>query len=240
MKKHIPNTITSMNILCGVIGVIFAFKGRFDLAFPLMIAAAVFDFFDGLAARMLNAYSEMGKELDSLCDVVSFGVLPSVMLYQLMKICSFSESWWCYVPVLVAVFSAIRLAKFNIDDRQHTSFLGLPTPAAALMCGSLCYFVAYEPANFLSTWSAGHVFIPVLSIIICALLVCEIPMFSIKFGKGIESAKGENAKRIAFIANVLLIIAIVASFGLNWALVVLFSLTVYVLMNIVFAIIPHK
>ena len=82
IKKYIPNAITSMNLVCGIIGVIFAFKARFDLAFYMMIAAAVFDFMDGLAARALGAYSDMGKELDSLCDMVSFGVLPSVMLYE--------------------------------------------------------------------------------------------------------------------------------------------------------------
>lgn len=240
MKRHIPNFITSMNILCGVVGVIFAFKGRFDVAFPLMIAAAAFDFCDGLAARMLGAYSDFGKELDSLCDVVSFGVLPAVMLYRLMQICSFGENWCCFVPVVITVAAALRLAKFNIDDLQHSSFLGLPVPVQAMVSGSLCYFVAYEPSNFLSTWSAGNLFIPLLSVVLSALMVSRIPMFSMKFGKGTESGGSDKGKRLAFAVNVLIIIAIVASFGLNWSLVVLFSFVVYVLMNVVFAITLKK
>lgn len=120
--SYIPDFITSMNLLCGVIGVVFAFKCRFDMAFYFMLAAAVFDFLDGFVARLLGAYSDLGKELDSLSDVVSFGVLPSVMLYSLMKTFMFGESLVCWVPLLIAVFSGIRLAKFNVDTRQHSSF----------------------------------------------------------------------------------------------------------------------
>ena len=130
--------ITSLGLACGVVGVVFALEGRIWLAFPLMLAASVFDFCDGLAARALDAYSDLGKELDSLSDMVSFGVLPAVMLYNLMKTCTFSSSAWCLVPLLLAVFSGLRLAKFNVDPRQHRSFVGLPTPVAALLCGSLC------------------------------------------------------------------------------------------------------
>ena len=106
-KQHIPNAITSMNLLCGVLGVIAALEGRFDWAFYLMLAGAVFDFCDGLAARALKVVSSTGKELDSLSDVVTFGVLPSVMLYELMRVCTFSNSIWCYVPLLIAVFSLL-------------------------------------------------------------------------------------------------------------------------------------
>lgn len=234
LKKHIPNTITSMNLLCGTLGVIAAFKGRFDAAFILMLAAAVFDFCDGLAARALGAYSEMGKELDSLADMVSFGVLPAAMLYNLMKVCTFSDSIWCLVPVVITVFSGLRLAKFNVDERQHMSFIGLATPACAMICGSLCYFVAHDQNNFLAAWCAADVFIPVLSVVLAALLVCEIPMFSMKFSK--DGDKITANKRIAFLVNVAIIVLIVAVLGLNWSLVVLLSFIVYILMNIVFAI----
>ena len=133
--KHIPNTITSTNLLCGVLGVICTLKGSLDTAFILMLAAAVCDFCDGLAARLLKAYSELGKQLDSLADMVSFGVLPSLMMYSLM-VQAQGDSWICYVPLLIAVFSALRLAKFNIDERQSDSFIGLATPACAIICGS--------------------------------------------------------------------------------------------------------
>ena len=166
LVKYIPDAVTSMNLVCGVIGVIFAFKGRFEYAFPLMLAAAVFDFLDGFAARALHAYSDLGRELDSLCDLVSFGVLPSVMLYKLMCVCSFSEGWLCWTPLLISVFSALRLAKFNVDERQSENFLGLPTPACAILCGALCYFVAFSPAGFLATWCTSPFFIPVLTVVL--------------------------------------------------------------------------
>ena len=232
--KLIPDFITSMNLVCGIVGVVFTFKGRFDVAFPLMLAAAVFDFCDGLAARALNAYSDLGKELDSLCDMVSFGVLPSVMLYQLMRICTYSDSVFCYIPLLIAVFSGIRLAKFNVDERQHENFIGMATPIGAILCGSLAYFVAYEPDSFLAAWSSGLVFIPVLSVVLCALLVCEIPMFSMKIKRGQD--KTLLRKRIYFAINVLLIVGIVIALGLNWSLVGLLTAVFYVFMNVVYAL----
>ena len=235
VKKYIPDSITSMNLLCGVIGVIFVFKCRFDIAFYMMLAAALFDFCDGLAARLLDAYSDLGKELDSLADVVSFGVLPALMLIQMMKVCSFSDVFWCYIPLVIAVFSGVRLAKFNIDPRQHESFIGLPTPACAMICGSLCYYMAHDPNTFLAAWGVGYIFIPVLSVILAALLVCEIPMFSMKFSRERSEALVMR-KRLSFLINVAIIIAIVAFLGLNWSLVVLLSFIVYILMNIAFAI----
>jgi CDP-diacylglycerol--serine O-phosphatidyltransferase len=229
-KHHIPNAITSMNLLCGVLGVIAALEGRFDWAFYLMLAGAVFDFCDGLAARALKVVSTTGKELDSLSDVVTFGVLPSVMLYELMRVCTFSDSIWCYVPLLIAVFSALRLAKFNLDERQHSSFLGLPTPASAMICGSLCYFIAHDMQTFLATWASGFVFIPLLALVLCVLLVSEVPMFSMKFSREDDSLV--KRKRILFAVDVLLVVAIVVSLHLNWSLIILLVFLVYILMNL--------
>ena len=194
IRKHIPDSITSMNLLCGVMGVILTMEGRPDLGFLMMICGAVFDFFDGLSARLLKASSGIGKELDSLADVVSFGVLPSLMLF---KACGSMPMK--YITLLIAVFSALRLAKFNLDERQHEGFLGLPTPASAMVCGSLAYYVHIAPGSFLASWCAGPVFLPVLSIILCALLVSEIPMFSMKFGGGIKSSRSDSVGRIAFL-----------------------------------------
>ena len=229
-KHHIPNAITSMNLLCGVLGVIATLEGRLEWAFYLMLAGAVFDFCDGLAARALKVVSSTGKELDSLSDVVTFGVLPSVMLYELMRVCTFSNSIWCYVPLLIAVFSALRLAKFNLDERQHSNFLGLPTPASAMICGSLCYFIAHDMQTFLATWASGFVFIPLLALVLCVLLVSEVPMFSMKFSREDDSLM--KRKRILFAVNVLLVVAIVVSLHLNWSLIILLVFLVYILMNL--------
>ncbi len=234
LKKYIPDFITSLGLASGVLGVVFALEGKIWLAFPLMLAAAIFDFCDGLAARALDAYSELGKELDSLSDMVSFGVLPSVMLYNLMKTCSFSSSAWCLVPLLLAVFSGLRLAKFNVDPRQHMSFVGLPTPVAALLCGSLCWFVAHEPASLLATLSGGLVFVPVLTVVLCALLVCEIPMFSMKIAAG--DTKTVLLKRVSFIVEIAVIVAVVLLLRHDWSLAVVISCVLYILKNLVYAV----
>ena len=234
VKNSIPNAITLMNLLCGVLGVIAALEGRFDLAFYLMLAGALFDFCDGLAARALKVESSIGRELDSISDIVTFGVLPASMLYEMMRVSTFSDRAVCFIPLVIALFSGLRLAKFNVDERQHNSFLGLPTPACAMICGSLCYFIAHDAHTFLAAWAAGFVFIPVLSVVLAALLVCEIPMFSMKFGK--DDGAIVRRKRIAFAINIAIITAIVASLGLNWSLAVLLAFIVYILMNLTFAL----
>ncbi|MBO4476248.1 MAG: CDP-diacylglycerol--serine O-phosphatidyltransferase [Bacteroidales bacterium] len=235
MKKYIPDCITSMNLLCGIIGVVFAFKGRIDISFLLMLGASAADFLDGLAARALDAYSDLGKELDSLSDLVSFGVLPSVMLYNLCCTCMFGESWVCWVPLIIALASGIRLAKFNVDTRQTDNFLGLPTPACALLAGSLSYYVAADPASFLAQWCAGPVFIPVLSICLSALLVSEIPMFSLKFHA--DDPQSLKNKRMAFAFLVLAAILVCVICSLNWSVIVLLVLTLYIVKNLVYAIV---
>lgn len=235
MKKNIPDCITSMNLCCGVIGVVFAFKGRLDIAFILMLAAGLADFLDGFSARLLDAYSDLGKELDSLSDLVSFGVLPAVMLYRLSCNCMFGENWVAWVPVVaVTLGSGIRLAKFNTDARQGSGFLGLPTPASALLAGSLCYFVAAAPGSFLAEWCAGPVFIPVFSVCLAALMLSEVPMFSLKFHK--DDPKILKNKRMAFAITVIAAILVCVIFRLDWSAAVLISLCAYVLKNLVYAI----
>jgi CDP-diacylglycerol--serine O-phosphatidyltransferase len=234
IRKHIPDSITSMNLLCGVMGVILTMEGRPDLGFLMMIGGALFDFFDGLSARLLKASSGIGKELDSLADVVSFGVLPSLMLF---KACGSMPMK--YITLLIAVFSALRLAKFNLDERQHEGFLGLPTPASAMVCGSLAYYVHIAPGSLLASWCAGPVFLPVLAIILCALLVSEIPMFSMKFGGGIKSSRSDSVGRIAFLIVCVLALLSVALTGSSWSLAVLAAFTGYILINLVLAIIKR-
>lgn len=229
LRKHIPNSITSMNLLCGVLGVIFSLDGKLETAFVLMLLAAVFDFCDGLSARLLKAYSDVGKELDSLSDVVSFGVLPSVMLY-----CVFGTQSQVLrlFPLLIAAFSALRLAKFNLDERQHDSFIGLPTPACAMVCGSLACFAAEVPGSFISRWCECPFFIVLLTVLLCALLVCEVPMFSFKFGGGRKVSRPETVKRIVFLAVAVLGTLVTAIGGWHWSLVFLVAFAGYIIINL--------
>jgi CDP-diacylglycerol--serine O-phosphatidyltransferase len=242
-----------MNLLSGVLGVIFTLDGNMGLAFPMMLAAAVFDFCDGLAARALGAYSDIGKELDSLSDMVSFGVLPSLMLFTLAS--TVTSSPLRFLPLLLAVFSALRLAKFNIDERQHDNFIGLATPASAMICGSYTYFVFTDPVRY----AVGHetfnlAFVIFLTVVLSALMVSEIPMFNMKFRKisqeeldamGEEERKAlelkemvKKQKRIAFIAIVVIIVGVVACLGLNWSLAFFMAFSAYVLMNLIFMAFP--
>ncbi len=227
--RHIPNTITSMNLLCGVLGVIASLDGRLEQGFVLMLLAAVFDFCDGLAARLLKAYSEIGKELDSLADDVSFGVLPAVMLYQVSGTDILILK--CF-PLALAAFSALRLAKFNLDERQHDSFMGLPTPAAAMVCGSLATLVAVRPDCFLAGWCAGPLFIPVLTLALCFLLVSGIPMFSMKFGGGKKASRLEVSKRIVFLVIVALAVIIAVAWRFHWSFIFLVGFLGYILINL--------
>ncbi len=232
LTKYIPNTITSTSVLCGTVGVVFALQGRPDYGFILMLIAAVCDFGDGLAARMLNAYSPMGKELDSLADMVSFGVLPTAILIGTMQQCGV-DSWTEVIPVFLAVMSALRLAKFNVDERQSTDFIGIATPTAALVSGSLCYFVTLHPESFLAQWAGTQWFLPALAVVLGLLLVSEIPMFGMKVAKG---HKLLDAKRIVFLCLAVAAILFVVIAGLNWSLAVLLVFCIYIVENLVIAL----
>ncbi len=234
LKKYIPDTLTAMNIVCGLVGVVFVLHHRLDLAFYCMLAASVFDFLDGTAARLLDAYSDLGKELDSLCDLVSFGFLPALMLSELMQTYRFDGQWICWLPLVLTVFSALRLAKFNVDERQTSGFLGLPTPAAALLCGALCCYCCFSPLEFLSTWVSGPVFIPALALCLSFLLVSEVPMFSLKMHR--------DDSRILWIKRLTLVAFFVAAAlfcllgGHHWSLAVVQGLLFYILNNLVYAL----
>lgn len=218
-----------MNLLCGVMGVIFTLEGRPYLAFPLMLAAAVFDFCDGLAARLLNAYSPIGKQLDSLADMVSFGVLPSVMLLQAMGMQQYR-----YICLFLVVMSALRLAKFNVDERQESDFLGVATPTSAMICGSLCYLIATGTLPWLQELAVSHWFLPLVSVVLGLLLVSEIPMFGMKIKKG---HKLLDAKRIVFLCLVVVAIVATIALGLNWSFAVLAVFVAYIVENLVLAVI---
>ena len=178
MKRHIPNTITCCNLISGCIATYYAFLGDFNLALLFIIIGAVFDFFDGMSARLLRVSSPIGKELDSLADDVTFGFAPSAIVFEYLRL---ETELLPFLVFVMAAFSALRLAKFNLDERQALGFIGLPTPANALFWGSLIAGAG--------EWMKSAPFIgPNLSLIIlagvfisCWLLIAEIPMFALKF-----------------------------------------------------------
>ena len=196
MKKHIPNFITCLNLFSGCIAVYLAFKGNYQGTFFAILLSSVFDFFDGFAARLLKAYSPMGKELDSLADIVSFGVAPGAIVFSLLSETNIYE-WLPFVAFLITVFSGLRLAKFNIDERQTTSFIGLPVPANAIFWAGIVF--SFPPFLMNNIW-----ILLFLIGLFCYFLLSEIPMFSLKF-KNI-SWKGNQIQYIFLIVNVILLI----------------------------------
>jgi CDP-diacylglycerol---serine O-phosphatidyltransferase len=190
VRKSVPSLITSMNLFSGCVSVLFASSGNLYIAGIMIIAAAFFDFFDGMAARLMNSVSEFGKQLDSLADMVSFGLAPSMIIYRLLTIGTDSNIiathetlttvLYC-APFLVAVFSALRLAKFNIDPDQANSFKGLPTPANALLIAGFGFAVAGQNNPVTENIVTDKWFLIIFIIISCFLLVSRIGMFSLKF-----------------------------------------------------------
>jgi len=172
LKQHIPNSITLGNLAFGCVGIVMAFDGNLSYAVYCIWLAMFLDFFDGFAARLLNVSSPMGKELDSLADLVSFGVLPSAIIYQLFQ----SPTYLPMISFLIALFSALRLAKFNIDTNQENDFIGLPTPANALFISSMVFL---EKSNDLG-WIISDYSLMVIVIIFSLLLVSPIRLFSLK------------------------------------------------------------
>ena len=183
MLLNFPNALTCCNLICGCMATGAAFHGHFQWAFAMIILGAVFDFFDGMAARALHISSPIGKELDSLADVVTFGVAPSAMIFQLFGLVQY-PAWLLplapylpYTAFLIAAFSALRLAKFNLDERQSTSFIGLPTPANALFWSAL---IVGQPA-YLASQRFNAVFLFLFMLMFCFLLIAELPLFALKF-----------------------------------------------------------
>lgn len=189
VKKHIPNSITCLNLASGTVAGICAFEGQLVYAAYFILFAAVFDFADGFMARLLKAYSPMGKELDSLADMVSFGVAPAMIMYTLMKLSifksfslpelghiTFPQFALLFVPVLIAIFSGLRLAKFNIDQRQTENFIGLATPANAMFFISLPFVLQ----GGREIWLLNPYLLSGLVLLHSFFLVSEIPMFSLK------------------------------------------------------------
>ncbi len=242
IKNNIPNFITLLNLFCGCLAIVAAFKTDLVIASFLVFAGAVFDYLDGTAARLLKAKSEIGKELDSLADVVTFGVVPSIIAFQLLNASAITYSLFTdytfllYIPFLIALLSAVRLAKFNLDTRQTISFLGLPTPANAIFWASAPIIIYYQESINVEAFQSLHVFIANLfqnpyfilsfTIITSVLLIVELPLFSLKF----TDLKWRNNKiRIIFLITSLLLL-------LFFNVV---ALPIIIIMYIIFSIIHH-
>lgn len=215
VKQNIPNTITSMNLFSGCMAVVSAFHFNetigamqgYEWAFLFIGLATVFDFCDGLSARLLHAYSALGKELDSLSDLVSFGVAPAALVFNLIQ--SQTGSWVAFLAFLIAVFGALRLAKFNIDDRQTTSFIGLPIPANAIFwIGVVAWNVDFR--------YIGDAWMTALVVLFPLLMVSSLPMFSLKVKTLLLRS---NVRRYALLLGTAMLVAAMQLAGLLWAIV---------------------
>jgi CDP-diacylglycerol---serine O-phosphatidyltransferase len=230
IKKHIPNFLTCCNLLCGCVGIAIAANvdlsiNNLSYASYLIFAACIFDFLDGFVARLLHVQSPIGKELDSLADVVTFGVLPSFIIlnlsvnfhnggnlelfdnYEKVRIMIGFILLGC--PFLIAIFSALRLAKFNIDTRQSESFIGVPTPANAILIASLPLILYQYPSS--SDFILNSYFLIPLSLIMSYLLVAELPLFALKF-KNFKWAGNEI--RFIFLGLSIVLLAILKWLGI--------------------------
>ena len=218
--------LTLCNLLCGACAAVSALVwGDLQTAFLLVVASAVFDFFDGFSARLLNQYSAIGVQLDSLADMISFGFAPAAVM---MSLFANADSWleWSdvmvrvgnFVPLMMTAFSALRLAKFNIDDTQHTEFEGLPTPANALLCMSIGLLAE------LGLVTVPREVIVILSVVMSLLLICPVRMFSLKFeGFGWKT----NKLRYLFLILSLAIVAV------NYRYAVTVIMVLYILISVV-------
>ncbi|WP_394369544.1 CDP-alcohol phosphatidyltransferase family protein [Aquimarina mytili] len=244
MKKQIPNIITLLNLFCGCIAVIFAVHGALEFAALFVMLGIGFDFFDGFAARILNAQSELGLQLDSLADVVTSGVAPGIVMFQLLTkvfgqplyitadswditqtIAGFGESYFSFLGLLITMASAYRLAKFNIDTRQTSSFIGLPTPANTLLIISLPLILKFQQETWIVDIILNKWFLIVLTLLSCYLLNAEIPLFSLKF-----KTWGFVENKIRYIFLLLTIVLIVLLKFIAIPIVIL----LYILMSLIF------
>ncbi len=233
MKANIPNILTCCNLICGCIATFFAFYQEFELALLFIVIGAAFDFSDGLAARALNVSSPIGKELDSLADSITFGFAPAAMLFYELGIVSYPEALDSlkaiipYTAFVLAAYSSLRLAKFNLDTRQSVSFIGLPTPANSLFWASLltAYGEWFESVDY------GFAILLLMMAVSCWLLICEMPMFALKFKSwGIKD--GDNLVKYGFVAfsAVLFIASLVAGNAIGS---IAFIILVYILVSFI-------
>ena len=224
IRRNIPNALTCGNLLCGCVGVVEAFHNNLLLSCGLIGVALVFDFFDGFLARLLKVSSPIGKDLDSLADMVTFGLLPAIIVYQMLmdSIPDLMGIWKAYPAFIIAIFSAIRLAKFNNDPRQSDSFIGVPTPANAMLIASLPIIVHIHEDWKPLIINTNNLLI--LTVVMSYLLVMEMPLLALKF-----KSFGWKGNQFRFIFLALAIILLV----LLKILAVPVILILYILISVV-------
>ncbi|MDR2835244.1 MAG: CDP-diacylglycerol--serine O-phosphatidyltransferase [Bacteroidales bacterium] len=221
--KTIPSFITSMNLLCGTIATIMAINGEIRIATILILLAAVFDFFDGFVARLLKATSEFGVQMDSLADLISFGFAPTALLYNLIINNCEIYKYFAFISVLIVIFSALRLAKFNTDSEQSIEFKGLPTPASALFIISICEYCSTNDNN-LSNFLANEIVISIIIISISALMVSNIRLMSLKI---------KNFSISKYIYQIVLVISAIGLIILFRFLGIGITIILYILFSII-------
>ena len=223
LKSQLPNILTCANMVCGSLALIMAMSldpSKLLWASYLLGIAAVFDFLDGMTARLLKSYSDFGKQLDSLADMLSFGVVPGVIMYVLiLKNANLGEEWLAYFGLIIPVFSALRLAKFNISDNECDSFIGLPTPANAILIASLPLVLE---DNCLILFIENPYLMAVLSIVLSFLLVSQISMFSLKF-RSIKWSENKLQYLFLLLALILLLLFKLSAISIIIILYILFS-----------------
>jgi CDP-diacylglycerol---serine O-phosphatidyltransferase len=238
IKRHIPNLITCFNLLCGIIAIILIFQDKLNYAAFFIIAAAIFDFLDGFVARLVNGYSLMGKELDSLADMVSFGLTPGFIMYHYIQL-ALPETVFLFAGLnlisilvfIIAIFSALRLAKFNIDERQSENFIGLPTPANAMFFISLPlvlqYGDAHSPVFKMVEFAVSNTYAILLLVFIFSfLMVSPFGLFSLKFkGFGFE----RNKIKYVFLAGSFILILFFKILSLP--LIILYYISLSLILN---------
>ena len=222
MRKLIPNLLTISNLICGCIALYFTFHDNLVFAAYLIGLSALFDFMDGAVARLLNVSGPMGRELDSLADMVSFGVVPGSVVFHLLEASTMSS--YSFVALLIPALSAYRLAKFNIDKRQTDGFIGLNTPANTLFFISFPLISYFQPDHFLNSWIAIPQVLIVLTVLMSLAMVSEIPLFAFKF-KNLKFA--DNKLRFSFIGLTIVLLGL-----LQFAAIPLLVL-LYLLLSIV-------
>jgi len=217
MKRHIPNAITCANLFSGCIGIVFAFKGDLQIAAYFVILSGIFDFFDGMVARLLHVKSAIGKDLDSLADMVSFGFLPGVIMFSLLKVSDYTSAYLPYLGFIITIFSALRLAKFNNDERQTEDFIGLNTPMNTLFICSLPYIYNDYPAVIGST-----ILLIAITAITSFLLISEIKIFSLKFN---DLSWAKNKIKFIFLILSAALIAVLQFVAIPFVLVLYIALS---------------
>jgi CDP-diacylglycerol---serine O-phosphatidyltransferase len=214
----IPNIITLANLLCGILGLIALNEGQIQYASILILVALILDFLDGFVARLTNSYSEIGKQLDSLADMVSFGVLPSLILFYLLK----DMGNWQYASFLPAMASALRLAKFNIDERQSDSFRGLPTPANAMVVASFPFMLNQDWA--LANGLLINYVLIAYAALISIIMISDLPMFALKFK---SFNLNLNKLRYSFLAASLLLLLFFQFTGIPMVLILYIGISIF-------------